>query len=116
MLVVLIPLAAVIYPIFKLLPGLYDWIMRSRIERLYSQMRSIEAAIDNSSSGFDSSDVEAKLDYLENVASHLSLPASYGGPFYTLRSHIGLIRARFEAVRAKNNVRPSEAGLRSHQY
>jgi hypothetical protein len=78
-------------------------------------MRSIEAVIDNPTSGFDPNDIAARLDHLENLASHLSLPASYGGPFYTLRSHIDLIRTRFEAVRAKNKVRPSEAGLRSHQ-
>src|SRR5208283_4231934 len=40
--VVFVPLAAVMYPLFKLIPNTYDWIMRSKIEKLYVEMRSVE--------------------------------------------------------------------------
>src|SRR5262249_12792595 len=39
---VLVPLMAVAYPIFKFLPMMYDWIMRSRIRQFYREMRSVE--------------------------------------------------------------------------
>ena len=41
--VVLIPLAVFLYPAFKLLPRMYDWIMQQRIRRLYDEIRSIES-------------------------------------------------------------------------
>jgi len=34
-LIVLIPILVVLYPIMKSLPHLYDWVMRSKILRMY---------------------------------------------------------------------------------
>ena len=45
-LVVFVPLAILLYPVFKLLPKAYDWLMQSRILRLYDEMRSIENEIE----------------------------------------------------------------------
>ena len=46
-LVVFIPLAVVLYPMIKFLPHMYDWLMQSRILRLYDEMRSIEKEIES---------------------------------------------------------------------
>jgi len=102
--VVLVPLIALIYPIFKLVPILYDWFMQSKIEKLYAQMRTVEGARD---SNLDEASVEAsnrELDLLELQASRLPLPAAYDSSLYTLRSHIALIRERFESARPKDTT------------
>jgi TRAP-type uncharacterized transport system substrate-binding protein len=91
----LVPLIALMYPLFKILPTLYDWLMQSRIERLYTEMRTIEGTRDGDTQGTGAKKFEAELDLLERRASR-SLPASYGSSLYTLRSHIGLIRNRFK--------------------
>ena len=41
-LVVFVPVLVLLYPAFKLLPRAYDWLMQSRIRRLYDEMKSIE--------------------------------------------------------------------------
>ncbi len=46
MLVVLLPLAAVLYPMFRFLPQIYDWAMQSKIRRLYDEMRAIESEME----------------------------------------------------------------------
>ena len=41
-LVVFIPALVLVYPAFALLPRAYDWLMQSRILRLYDEMKVIE--------------------------------------------------------------------------
>jgi TRAP transporter TAXI family solute receptor len=91
---VLVPLAAVLYPLFTFLPKIYDWIMRSRIMRLYEEMRSIEGEVEAQGQGYDADTMVAKLDQLEVRANALQLPRFYAIMLYTLRAHINLIRGR----------------------
>ena len=92
LIVVFIPIAALLYPMFKFLPQIYDWVMQSRIRRLYDEMRSIESEIELRGEGFDADSIDARLEQLNQHANHLSLPTSYASILYTLRSHINLVR------------------------
>jgi len=94
MLVVLVPLAALLYPVFKLLPQMYDWMMQLRIRRLYDEIRSIESSMETQGPEFDANALNAKLDQIDQRANHLQLPNVYASSLYTLRSHIDLVRTR----------------------
>jgi TRAP-type uncharacterized transport system substrate-binding protein len=94
LLVVLIPLAALLYPFFKFLPQMYGWIMRSKITRLYDEMRSIEREMEAQGQGPDADAMIAKLDQLDQRANHLRLPTAYASMLYMLRTHIDLVRER----------------------
>ncbi|MGY4318243.1 TAXI family TRAP transporter solute-binding subunit [Bradyrhizobium sp. JR3.5] len=94
LIVVLIPLAVLLYPAFKLLPRGYDWMMQLKITRLYDDIRSIERDMEALAAGFDASALNAKLDLIDQRANHLRLPTVYASNLYTLRSHIDLVRAR----------------------
>jgi TRAP-type uncharacterized transport system substrate-binding protein len=93
-LVVLIPLAALLYPAFKLLPQTYDWMMQLKITRLYDEIRSIESEMEAQGAEFDAKVLNAKLDRIDQRANHLRLPTVYASNLYTLRSHVDLVRAR----------------------
>jgi TRAP-type uncharacterized transport system substrate-binding protein len=95
-LVILIPLAALLYPVFKLLPQMYDWTMQMRIRRLYDEIRSIES--DMEGPRFDANALNAKLDQIDQRANHLQLPTVYASSLYTLRSHIDLVRTRLAKI------------------
>jgi hypothetical protein len=97
LLVVLIPLAALLYPVFKLLPQMYDWMMQLRIRRLYDEIRSIESEMEARGPEFDASTLNAKLDEIDQRANHLQLPTVYASSLYTMRSHIDLVRTRLTA-------------------
>ena len=90
MLLVFIPLAAVLYPLFTFLPKIYDWIIRSKIMGLYEEMKLIESNMEAQGHGYDADDVTAKLDQLDQRANALRLPRVYAIMLYTLRSHIDL--------------------------
>lgn len=94
LLVALIPLAALLYPVFKLLPQMYDWMMQLRIRRLYDEIRSIESSMETQGPEFDANALNTKLDQIDQRANHLQLPNVYASSLYTLRSHIDLVRTR----------------------
>ena len=93
-LVVFVPMAALLYPMFKFLPQIYDWIMQLKIRRLYDEMRLIESEMGAEGYGHDSDVMIAKLDRLDERANRLRLPRVYASMLYTMRMHINLVRSR----------------------
>jgi hypothetical protein len=97
-LVVLLPLAALLFPVFKFLPQSYDWMMQLRIRRLYDEIRTIESEMEGRGTEIDRSALSTKLDLIDQRANHLQLPNVYASSLYTLRSHIDLVRTRLAAM------------------
>lgn len=94
-LVVFVPVLVLLYPALRLLPQGYDWLMQSKIRRLYDEMKAIEREL---ASGQEPRGVlDAKLDRLYQSASELQLPVKYASMQYTLRMHLDLVRARIAA-------------------
>jgi hypothetical protein len=97
-LVVLVPLAALLFPVFRFLPQSYDWMMQRKIRRLYDEIRLIESEMETQGTEIDRSALSAKLDLIDQRAHHLHLPNVYASSLYTLRSHIDLVRTRLAAI------------------
>jgi hypothetical protein len=94
-LIVLIPILAVLYPIMKSLPHLYDWVMRSKILRMYGELSLLEDKMtDARSTGRDIGEMIARLDRLQGQANHLRMPVAYASMLYDLRDRIDLVRER----------------------
>ena len=94
LIVLLIPILGVLYPMVRFLPRTYDWLMRSKVLRMYGELRLLEDEVANvRSSGGATADMIARLDRLEQEANHLRLPVAYATMLYTLRDHIDLVRA-----------------------
>ena len=92
-LIVLIPILVVLYPIMKSLPHLYDWVMRSKILRMYGELSVLEDEMtDARSTGRDIRELIARLDRLQGQANHLRMPVAYVSRLYDLRNHIDLVR------------------------
>jgi TRAP-type uncharacterized transport system substrate-binding protein len=91
--ILLIPIAGVLYPMSRLLPRLYDWMMRSKVVRMYGELRLLEhEMIEARATGRDTRGMVARLDSLEEQANHLRVPVAYVSMLYMLRNHIGLVR------------------------
>jgi TRAP-type uncharacterized transport system substrate-binding protein len=96
-LVVFLPIAILIYPFFKFLPQIYDWLMQKKISRLYDEMRSIDSEINAQAPTENIAALNTKIDELEDRANSLRLPNNYTSTLYTLRSHLNLVRVRLAA-------------------
>jgi hypothetical protein len=91
--ILLIPILGVLYPMMRFLPLLYDWVMRSKVLRMYGELRLLEDEMTNArKAGRDVREMIARLDHLEEQANHLRMPVAYVSMLYLLRDHIGLVR------------------------
>jgi len=93
LIILLIPILGVLYPMMRSLPRLYDWMMRSKILRMYGELRLLEDETSSArGTGCDTRDMIARLDRLEEEANHARVPVTYASMLYGLRDHIDLVR------------------------
>jgi TRAP transporter TAXI family solute receptor len=94
LLVVLIPVIGLLYPLMRFIPALYDWSMRSKIFRLYGEMRFLELQIEHGKHDLEAT--TAQLDRIEERANQLKMPKAYASMVYSLLGHIALVRQRLK--------------------
>lgn len=93
LIILLIPILGVLYPMMRFLPRLYDWAMRSKVLRMYGELRLLEDEMTNASGrGADTREMIGRLDRLEQQANRLRMPVAYASMLYMLRNHIDLVR------------------------
>ena len=90
--VVLVSIIAVLIPLSRVVPPLYEFRVRSRVFRWYRQLREIEEALRTESA--PRAALLDELDRLESKAEHVTVPLSYADQLYALRTHIQLVRQR----------------------
>ena len=91
--ILLIPILGVLYPMMRFLPSLYDWAMRSKVLRMYGELRLLEDELTNTRDAErNAREMVARLDRLEEQANHLRVPVAYASMLYMLRNHIDLVR------------------------
>jgi TRAP-type uncharacterized transport system substrate-binding protein len=96
MVVLLIPLVAVLIPVLKIAPGLYDWRIKSRIYRRYGELKFIEAEVDADPTQQTREEWLKRVDAIEHDVNRLPMPVTFADMVYTLRSHIVLVRQAIE--------------------
>ena len=92
MVVMLVPLLAVLVPLFKFAPQLYGWRVRSRIYRRYGELKFLENEINEEPERHSRAEWMEKLDAIEKDASGIRTPLTFSDMLYTLRGHIDLVR------------------------
>ena len=90
--VVLFSIVAILIPLGRVVPPLYNFRIRSRIFRWYRQLRQIEDSLLGGKSTTDN--LVEELDRLDAKVERISVPLSYADELYSLRSHIALVRQR----------------------
>jgi len=92
MVVLLIPLFAVLIPVMKIAPGLYNWRVKSRIYKRYGELKFIEAEVEADPAKLTREEWMKRVDAIERDVNHLTMPLTFSDMVYTLRSHITLVR------------------------
>ena len=95
--VVLVSIIAVLIPLARVVPPLYEFRIRSRVFRWYRQLREIEDALRTKTAS--SAELLDDLNKLEARAQHVTVPLSYADELYSLRSHIQLVRKRLASAK-----------------
>ncbi|MGE5639150.1 MAG: TAXI family TRAP transporter solute-binding subunit [Clostridia bacterium] len=90
--VALFSIIAILIPISRIIPPVYQLRVRSRIFRWYRQVRQIEE--DAAGRAADRDALLHALDRLDAKAARVRVPLAYTGELYALREHIDLVRGR----------------------
>jgi len=94
--VALFSIIAVLIPLSRLVPPLYEFRIRSRIFRWYRNLRQIES--DAETGAKPAGELVGALDRLDARVSGIAVPLSYTDEVYTLRTHIELVRERLNKL------------------
>lgn len=92
MVVLLIPLFAVLIPVMKIAPGLYNWRIKSRIYKRYGELKFLEAELEADPAKQTRAEWLKRIDTIEEDVNHLTMPLAFSDMLYTLRLHLGLVR------------------------
>lgn len=92
--VVLFSIVAVLIPLSRVVPPVYEFRVRSRVFRWYRQLRVIEDRLGRAEAA--PTELLSELERLEAKARAITVPLSHADELYELRSHIALVRARLE--------------------
>ena len=84
---------AILLPLSRIVPPLYQFRVRSRIFRWYGQLRNIE---NRAMDAQDTAPLIEELNQMESHAEKISVPLSYTDELYALRSNIQLVRQKLQ--------------------
>ena len=85
-------IVAVLLPLSRVVPPLYQFRIRSRVFRWYGQLREIEDELHAHPERREQ--LVQQLDALDDKVSRITLPLAYADELYALRSNIALVRQR----------------------
>jgi TRAP-type uncharacterized transport system substrate-binding protein len=102
--VALVSIIAILIPMSRIVPPLYQFRIRSRIFRWYGQLRTIEDAQDSR----PAEQLLKDLDGIETRVGRVSVPLSYADELYALRSHINLVRRKLQSSPGTPTQTPPE--------
>jgi TRAP-type uncharacterized transport system substrate-binding protein len=87
-------IVAVLLPLSRIVPPLYEFRVRSRVFRWYAQLRAIEDELAGPLEPEVKQALRGRLDALDARVEKVAVPLSYADELYALRSHIGMVRGR----------------------
>ncbi len=85
-------IVAVLLPLSRIVPPLYEFRIRSRVFRWYGQLRDIEERANVQDA--DLPELLTELKQLETRVEKITVPLSYTDELYALRNHIELVRKK----------------------
>jgi hypothetical protein len=89
----LLAIVAVLIPLARVLPPVYEFRIRRRVFRWYAQLRNVDEAVGRR----PATELLAELAQIEAHVGRVTVPLSYADELYSLRSHIDMVRQRVQA-------------------
>jgi len=91
-LVMLVPIAVLLIPGFKIVPWLYKWRINARIYRRYGELMALERVAFAQTTPEQRADLLKRLDEIEKRVITVKLPGAFADQLYVLRQHIQFVR------------------------
>ena len=92
LIVMLVPIFVLLIPLLKVAPAIYNWRVRSKVFRIYGELKFLEDDLKNHFDPAKLGEYRSRLDALDDEASVLHVPLGFTDLVYTLREHVNLVR------------------------
>jgi TRAP-type uncharacterized transport system substrate-binding protein len=106
LLILLIPLATLLIPLFKIAPPTYRWRIRKRIYDHYRYLLEVETALLDNPSEAVLQSCTAKINKIEAELAQVNIPLSYADQLYHLRMHVRFVKQRVDLARHDTTATP----------
>ncbi len=92
--VVVVPLLALLIPATRVIPQVYTWRIRRRLDRWYGELKFLESELGRDDIQAERNLLLDRLAWIEQQLEMLRLPLSFSNQLYVLREHLELVRRR----------------------
>jgi uncharacterized protein len=99
--IMLLPLLALLFPLFKIVPPTYRWRIRRKIFKWYREVQTADMALAQPQSIESLDRILARLDAAEHEVRQINIPLGYSDIHYDLRLHFDMVRAKVMAAKAR---------------
>lgn len=110
--ILLLPVIGIIFPLFRLVPILYNWRMRRRILYWYRELKLLENDLPKTATPDFLEKKDQELERIEEGVRKISVPIQFQADLYNLRDHVEFVRRRIAQLRgsgAKTTSQPAFA-------
>jgi TRAP transporter TAXI family solute receptor len=98
MLIMIIPLATILLPLFKIVPMAYQWSIRRRIMFWYDELKKLERQVRADRSAVQIPAYRDEIHRIEEAVAIIPVPMMYSDQLYSLRSAVELVRQKISAM------------------
>ena len=98
--IMLIPIAGLLLPLFKIVPMAYQWSVKRRMVNWYRQLRALERRVRADRSPANIAAYQDEIHRIEDAVAGIPIPHAYTDQFYNLRSAVDLVRLRINSLAA----------------
>jgi len=107
----LIPMAAVLIPLIRIMPWFYSWRNRRKFFYWYGELKNLELEVQESPQSERVGDYRTRLDRIEAAVNDVHVPLAFFHEAYNLKQHIDLVRGKLARLSEISAVdRPSATG------
>lgn len=90
----LIPTAAVLVPLIRIMPWFYSWRNRRKFFYWYGELKSLELEVQENPQKERVRDYQGRLDRIEAAVNAVHVPLAFFHEAYNLKQHIELVRGK----------------------
>jgi TRAP-type uncharacterized transport system substrate-binding protein len=94
LILLLIPTAAVLIPLIRIMPWFYSWRNRRKFFYWYGELKNLELKVREDPQTERVRDYQARLDRIEAAVNEVHVPLAFFHEAYDLKQHIELVRGK----------------------
>jgi TRAP transporter TAXI family solute receptor len=115
MMVLLVPVVTLLIPLIRVVPLLYSWRIRRRLNRWYGELRFLEDDVEKNTDRDRFPEFRERLAKIENAVNHIPTPSAFADRLYTLKLHVDFVRRKLSLSAPRDRGSSARHRIRAGQ-